>query len=74
MKFNKDKHKALHYAWNNQMCKYKLGNNGLGCSIAARNLGVIMYGKLNKSQQYGLTTKKTQAPNPQANDILGTST
>ncbi|KAJ7408298.1 hypothetical protein BTVI_60144 [Pitangus sulphuratus] len=47
--FNNGKCQILHLGWGNPGCLYRLGNAGKKCS--ERDLGVLVDGKLNKSQQ-----------------------
>ncbi|KAK4817100.1 hypothetical protein QYF61_027963 [Mycteria americana] len=58
MKFNKNKCRILHLGWSNTRHKYKLGEEWLESSPAARDVG------LNTSQQCALAAKR-------ANRILG---
>ncbi|KAJ7407913.1 hypothetical protein BTVI_61467 [Pitangus sulphuratus] len=51
MKFNKGKCWILHLGWGNSGCVYRLRNQRLESSPAERDLGVLINGKLNLSQQ-----------------------
>lgn len=58
LKFKKNKCWILHLRQCNLGCKYRLGNKRLVCSPAERDLGVLVDGKLNITQQNALVTKR----------------
>jgi len=64
MKFNKDKRKVLHLGKHNPGAQDGLGHTWWGRSSAERDLGVLKYNKLYKSEQCAATARK-------ANRMLG---
>lgn len=51
MKFNKAKHKVLHWGWDNVWYQCRLGDEWIGNSPAENNLGPLVQEKLDGSQQ-----------------------
>ena len=64
MRFNRAKCKVLHLGYGNPHYQYKLGDVRMEHSPAEKDLGVLMNGRLDMSQQHDLTAQK-------ANCILG---
>ena len=64
MRFNRSKCKVLHLDHGNPHYQYKLGDVRMEHSPAEKDLGVLMNGRLDMSQQHDLTAQK-------ANCILG---
>ncbi|GAB0203278.1 mitochondrial enolase superfamily member 1 [Grus japonensis] len=64
MKFNKDKHKVLYLEKHHLEAQHRLGSTWLESSSVERNLGVLVYNKLNMSEQCAAAAKK-------ANRMLG---
>ncbi|TRZ06006.1 hypothetical protein HGM15179_021102 [Zosterops borbonicus] len=58
MKFNKGKFQILHLRQNNPGCVYRVGNERLESSAVERDLGVLIDGKLNMSQQCALVARR----------------
>ena len=63
-KFNKGKCQILHLGHDNPGCADRLGNEGLESNPMERDLGVLVNGKWNMSQQRALAAKR-------ANHVLG---
>lgn len=54
MRFNKDKHEVSHLVHGNAHCQYKLGDKRVEHRPAEKDLGVLLVGKLDVSQQCSL--------------------
>ena len=59
MRFNKPKCKVLHVVGCNPHYQYKLGDEMIEHSPAKKDLGVLLHGKLDISQQCAFTAEKT---------------
>ena len=65
MRFNKSKCTVLHLGQGNPHYQYKLGDVRIECSPAEKDLGVLMDGKPDTSQQYTIaswTASKKERP------------
>ncbi|GAB0205762.1 hypothetical protein GRJ2_003041800 [Grus japonensis] len=60
MKFDKSKCQILHLGWGNPGYMYKLANERLERSLAERDLGIWVDGRLNMSQQCALAAKRAK--------------
>ncbi|RMC08855.1 hypothetical protein DUI87_13849 [Hirundo rustica rustica] len=62
MKFSKSKCRILHFGHNNPLQCCRLGTAWLDSAQAGRDLGVLIHGQLDMSQQCALVAKKPMAP------------
>ncbi|KAJ7411204.1 hypothetical protein WISP_103722 [Willisornis vidua] len=60
MKFNKAKSKILHVSWVNHKPKYKLNRELIESSLVEKDLGVLMYEKLNMTRHCVLADQKAK--------------
>ena len=58
MRFNKSKRKLSHLGQGSPPYQYKLGDKRIGHTPAKKDLGVLVDGKLDLSQQCALTAQK----------------
>lgn len=59
MKYSKGKYQVLHLGWSNVRYKHRLGDVWPENSSLERDLGVLVYSRLNTSQQRALAAKTT---------------